>query len=93
MRTAPSLAATIAHINDHGSHSSITESPSARTTFMRAVDSACAFADGFRYGFGAEVGVSTGRIHEQGAVGLEGLITYEYVLMNQGEEGHLVREI
>ena len=102
MRTVPSLEAAIAHINEHGSHHTdciITESTSAGSTFVRGVDSAgvfvnasTRFADGFRFGFGAEVGISTGRIHARGPVGLEGLVTYKYVLRSQGEEGHIVGE-
>jgi glutamate-5-semialdehyde dehydrogenase len=102
VRTVPSLAAAIAHINEHGSHHTdciITESTSAGSMFVRGVDSAgvfvnasTRFADGFRYGFGAEVGISTGRIHARGPVGLDGLVTYKYVLRSQGEEGHTVGE-
>ncbi|KAN0113687.1 Aldehyde/histidinol dehydrogenase [Russula decolorans] len=102
VRTVPSLAAAIAHINEHGSHHTdciVTESTPAGSTFVRGVDSAgvfvnasTRFADGFRYGFGAEVGISTGRIHARGPVGLEGLVTYKYVLRSQGEEGHIVGE-
>jgi glutamate-5-semialdehyde dehydrogenase len=102
VRTVPSLAAAITHINKHGSHHTdciVTESTAAGSTFVRGVDSAgvfvnasTRFADGFRYGFGAEVGISTGRIHARGPVGLEGLVTYKYVLRSQGEQGHVVGE-
>lgn len=102
VRTVPSLSAAIAHINAHGSHHTdciVTESPVAGRAFVRGVDSAgvfvnasTRFADGFRYGFGAEVGISTGRIHARGPVGLEGLVTYKYVLRSQGTDGHVVGE-
>jgi glutamate-5-semialdehyde dehydrogenase len=102
VRTVPSLAAAIAHINAHGSHHTdciVAENAEAANTFVRGVDSAgvfvnasTRFADGFRYGFGAEVGISTGRIHARGPVGLEGLVTYKYILRSKGEQGHIVGE-
>ncbi|KAA1469095.1 gamma-glutamyl phosphate reductase [Dentipellis sp. KUC8613] len=102
VKTVPSLAAAIAHINAHSSHHTdciVTESEAAAHTFVRGVDSAGAFvnastrfADGFRYGFGTEVGISTGRIHARGPVGLEGLVTYKYVLRSEGEKGHVASE-
>ena len=85
----------IAHINRNGSgHTDaiITEDKAAAERFMLGVDSGsvyvnCStrFADGFRYGFGAEVGVSTSKIHARGPVGLEGLVSYKYKLIGNGD--------
>ena len=85
----------IAHINRHGSHHTdaiITENAETAARFMQLVDSAgvyqnCStrFADGFRYGFGAEVGISTSKLHARGPVGLDGLVTYKYKLYGTGQ--------
>lgn len=89
-----SLEDAIEHINYFGSHHTdciITENSDTAEYFMRYVDSAgvyqnCStrFADGYRYGFGAEVGISTSKIHARGPVGLEGLVSYKYKLYGSG---------
>ncbi|KAF8347780.1 gamma-glutamyl phosphate reductase [Amanita rubescens] len=98
--TLPSLQAAIEFINSHSSHhtdSIVTENEAAASTFVRGVDSAgtfinasTRFADGFRYGFGTEVGISTGRIHARGPVGLEGLVVYKYMVRSKNKTGHVV---
>ena len=95
IRVVDSLDAAINHINHYGSgHTDciVTENLSAAQTFMTRVDSAgvyhnvsTRFADGFVYGFGAEVGIATGKIHARGPMGLEGLTTYKYKLLGSGQ--------
>ncbi len=93
------VSEAISHINKNGSgHTDciISKNEANIRLFMQLVDSAgvyanCStrFADGFRYGFGAEVGISTGKIHARGPVGLEGLVTYKYNLYGNG---HIVAD-
>lgn len=89
------LDLAIAHINAHSSHHTdaiLTASEPIAKRFQASVDSACVFwntstrmADGMRFGFGTEVGISTNKIHARGPVGLEGLCVYKYVVSGSGQ--------
>ena len=89
------VAAALAHIARHGSEHTdaiITENAEAAQQFLRGVDSAVAlwnastqFCDGGEFGFGAEIGIATGRIHARGPVGLEQLTTYRYIVTGTGQ--------
>lgn len=95
VKTVESLDDAIEHINTYGSghtDSIITNDLTSAEKFMNNVDSAgvyfnasTRFADGFRYGFGAEVGISTNKTHARGPVGLEGLTIYKYKLYGNGQ--------
>lgn len=95
IRVVDSLDAAIDHINRYGSHHTdciVTEDREAAKAFLTRVDSAgvyhnvsTRFADGFVYGFGAEVGIATGKLHARGPMGLEGLTTYKYKLLGDGQ--------
>ncbi|PSN13254.1 gamma-glutamyl-phosphate reductase, partial [filamentous cyanobacterium CCP5] len=94
VKVVETVEAAIAHINLYGSRHTeaiATEDTATAATFMNQVDAAgvyhnCStrFADGFRYGFGAEVGISTQKMPPRGPVGLEGLVTYKYQLVGNG---------
>ncbi len=95
-KVVDSLDEAIAHINRHGSHHTdaiLTTHHGHAMRFLREVDSASVmvnastrFADGFEYGLGAEIGISTDKLHARGPVGLEGLTTQKWIVLGQGEQ-------
>jgi len=94
VRVVDGLAQAIAHINAYGSHhtdSIVTENLNRARRFLRQVDSSSVmvnastqFADGFEYGLGAEIGISTDKLHARGPVGLEGLTCQKYIVLGDG---------
>jgi len=99
IKIVASLEEALRHIDEFGSRHTetiVTEDPEAARRFLEEVDAAgvyhnasTRFADGFRYGLGAELGISTSKLHARGPVGLEGLVTYKYKLVG---DGHTVAE-
>ena len=95
IKIVENLNEALAHIEKFGSQHSeaiISEDYSACEIFLAAVDASCVFAnastrfnDGGEFGFGAEVGISTNRLHARGPVGVEGLTTYKYIIHGNGE--------
>ncbi|WP_462272135.1 glutamate-5-semialdehyde dehydrogenase [Methanohalophilus sp.] len=95
VKMVDSINEAIDHINRYGSHHTdciVTKNEDMRRTFTELIDSSSVmvnastrFADGFRYGKGAEVGISTNKIHARGPVGMEGLLIYKYILLGNGD--------
>jgi glutamate-5-semialdehyde dehydrogenase len=95
IKVVDGVDAAIAHINQYSSHQTdaiLTRDHLHAQRFLREVDSASVmvntstrFADGFEYGLGAEIGISTDKFHARGPVGIEGLTSLKYVVLGQGE--------
>lgn len=95
VKVVKDMESAITHINHYGSHHTdviLTENYSKAMHFLRAVDSACVminassrFCDGFEFGLGAEIGISTDKLHVRGPVGLEGLTSQKYIVLGHGE--------
>lgn len=95
MKTVDSLEEAIDHINRYSTHHSesiITANPKAAEAFLSRVDAACVyvnastrFTDGFEFGFGAEIGISTQKLHARGPMGLKELTTYKYTIYGNGQ--------
>ena len=95
IKVVPGVDDAIAHINRYSSHHTdaiVTRDHLHAQQFLREVDSASVmvntstrFADGFEFGLGAEIGISTDKFHARGPVGIEGLTSLKYVVLGQGE--------
>jgi glutamate-5-semialdehyde dehydrogenase len=95
VRVVKNTAQAIEHINTFGSHHSdtiVTRDKKQAQDFLDAVDSACVyvnastrFTDGYEFGFGAEVGISTDKLHVRGPMALEGLTSYKYEIYGNGQ--------
>jgi glutamate-5-semialdehyde dehydrogenase len=95
IRVVEGLKQAVDHINHYGSHHSdaiVTDDKKEAQEFLQSVDSACVyvnastrFTDGFEFGFGAEVGISTDKLHVRGPMALEGLTTYKYEILGEGQ--------
>ena len=95
LRVVAGVDEAIAHTNRYGSHHTdaiVSRNVATARTFVDAVDSACCFvnlstrfSDGYEFGLGAEIGISTDKLHARGPMGLEDLTTYKYVVYGDGQ--------